>query len=135
MPISHGDANSDKSASPMKHSPKQQELQSYTNPPTKSQTHFRVSSKEVISTDEVQMHPLRESNLNDVLIALARVVCLAVAIYNYATTRDLITFLILVGIAIDPSRVWEAVKLFTPKLPQVTKELKEQEEITNMEES
>ena len=65
--------------------------------------------------------------MNDVVIVVARIICLAVAIFNYATTRDLITFLILIGIAIQPSRVWDAVKLLTPKLSASTKGLQEQE--------
>jgi hypothetical protein len=35
----------------------------------------------------------------------------------------------LIGIAIDPSRIWEAVKLFTPKYPHITEEAKKQESV------
>jgi hypothetical protein len=88
---------------------------------TGSKTHHRVSSKDVTLTDKVQIHPPRGPDQNDMVIALARVVCVGVAVFSYATTHELVSFLILIGIAIDPGRVWDAIKLVTPKPHPATK--------------
>lgn len=80
-------------------------------------------------------HPPRGPNLNDILVSLTRVVCLGVAIFSYITTRELVSFLILVGIAIDPSRVWDAIKLVTPKPHSAKKGLKRLEEIPDKREN
>jgi hypothetical protein len=46
---------------------------------------------------------------------LASIICLAVAVYSFWIMRDLVAFLVLVGVATGQIRIWEAIGWSGPR--------------------
>ena len=55
---------------------------------------------------------------------LASIICLAVAVYSFWIMRDLVAFLVLVGVATGQIRIWEAIGWSGPRtrLGNITQE-------------
>ena len=82
--------------------------------------HRASSSKNVTPTRNLQMHQPHKQNIDKLVTNLARLACIAAALFAIVAWHDLIAFLVLIAIAIDPKRVWEAVRLFTQGKPPPT---------------
>jgi hypothetical protein len=80
---------------------------------TGSLTRHHASSKHVAPVGKVQIHLPRGPNVNELVTNLARLACIGAALFSFVSWHDLIAFLVLIAIAIDPRKVWEAVRLFT----------------------
>lgn len=51
----------------------------------------------------------RTDSKDRIIRYLASIICLAVAVYSFWTMRDLVAFMVLVGVATGQIRIWEAI--------------------------
>ena len=66
----------------------------------------------------------RTGDNNRIICYLASIICLAVAVYSFWIMRDLVAFLVLVGVATGQIRIWEAIGWSGPRtrLGNITQE-------------
>lgn len=70
--------------------------------------HHEITFVQEFSVDQDKSN--RTDSKDRIIRYLASIICLAVAVYSFWTTRDLVAFMVLIGVATGQVGIWEAIE-------------------------